>query len=225
VIAVRKDASGKRLTLQHQNGAQSEVVADEILVATGRTPALDDLNLAAAGVEKTAKGVKVDEYLRTNVPHIWAAGDIASKYQFTHVASGQGKRAALNAFAAQPEPFDDKVIPWGIYTYPGIAHVGRTEEELREAGQEYVTVRHTFEEVVRAITDDRTEGMVKLLADPSGRVLGGHILADDAGSLLSPLVLAMKAGITVKTLAETVQPYPTLAEAVMQAAQQLQEKL
>ncbi len=225
VVAARKDASGKRLTLQNKGGRQSEVVADEILVAVGRTPALDELNLEKAGVERTGKGVRVDENLRTNAPHIWAAGDIASKYQFTHVASEQGKRAALNAFASEPEPFDDKVIPWGIYTFPSIAHVGQTEQELRETGQEYVAARHTFEEVARAITDAQTGGMVKLLASPSGRILGGHILADDAGNLLSPVVLAMKAGLTVKTLAETIQPYPTLAEAVMQAARQLQEKL
>ena len=225
VVEVRQEATGKRLLLQKKDGEQSELVVDQILVAVGRSPALDGLNLAAAGVETTEKGVRVDETLRTNVPHIWAAGDIACKYQFTHVASEQGKRAALNAFAPQPEPFDEKVIPWGIYTYPSIAHVGKTEQELKDAGQEYVAVLHTFEELARAVTDDQTAGMVRLLADRAGRILGGHILADNAGDLLAPRVIAMRTGWTVKILAETVQPYPTLAEAVSQAAQKLQEKL
>lgn len=225
VVEVRKEANGKRLILQKEEGGQSELVVDEILVAIGRAPALEALDLAVAGVETTEKGVKVDENLRTTVPHIWAAGDIACKYQFTHVASNQGKRAALNAFDAQTQPFDDKVIPWGIYTYPSIAHVGKTEQELKEAGQAYRAVMHSFEEVERAITDDQTEGLVKLLATPDGQILGAHILANNAGDLLSPLVVAMRTGWTVKTLAETVQPYPTLAEAVSQAAQQLQKKL
>ena len=184
VVEVRKDASGKHLTLQDKDGNQSELVADEILVAVGRTPALDELNLEAAGVETTEKMVKVDDKLCTTAPHIWAAGDIACKYQFTHVSGEQGKRAALNAFSDAPEPFDDSVIPWGIYTYPSIAHVGKTEGELREAGQEFVQVLHTFEDVARAITDDQTEGMVKLLASPDGKILGGHILANNAGDLL-----------------------------------------
>lgn len=225
VVRVHQDAAGKRLTLQNKHGQQSELVADEILVAVGRAPALDGLDLEAAGVETTERGVRVDEYLRTNVPHIWAAGDIASPFQFTHVADEQGKRAALNAFAASPEPYDDKIIPWGIYTYPSIADVGQTEQELREAGQDFVSVLHTFEEVARAVTDDQTSGMVKLLASREGKILGGHALANDAGDLLSPVVLAMRSGLTIKTLAHTVQPYPTLAEAIMQAADQLQKKL
>lgn len=221
VVKVSPGESGKRLTLQRANGEQSELVVDEILVAIGRTPALKELNLAAAGVETTEKGIPVDKFLRTNVSHIWAAGDIASKYQFTHVASEQGKLAGLNAFSNEPQAYDESVIPWGVYTYPNLAHVGRTEEELREAGEEYRVVRHSFDEVVRAITDDQTEGMVKLLVSPSGKILGGHVLAEPAGELLSPLVIAMKAGLTVDVLAHTIQPYPTLAETVKQAADKL----
>ena len=224
ITQVSRTDSGKRLSLQRENGSQSELVVDEILVAIGRTPALKEMDLEAAGVETTEKGIKVDKNLRTNVPHIWAAGDIASKYQFTHVASEQGKLAGLNAFATSPQAFDDSAIPWGTYTYPNLAHVGRTEEELREAGQEYRVVLHSFKELVRAITDDQTEGMVKLLADPSGKILGGHVLAEQAGELLSPVVVAMKAGLPVSALAHTIQPYPTVAEAVMQAAKQLLKK-
>jgi pyruvate/2-oxoglutarate dehydrogenase complex dihydrolipoamide dehydrogenase (E3) component len=225
LTCVRQEDSGKRLTIQHDDGRQAELVVDEILVAIGRKPDLEGLNLVAAGVETTEKGIKVDKNLRTTAPHIWAAGDIASKYQFTHIASAQGKLAARNAFAAAPELFDDSLIPWGVYTYPSLGHVGRTEEELRDEGQSYRVVRHPFKEVVRAVTDNQTEGMVKLLAAPDGRILGGHILADQAGDLLAPVVLAMKAGLKVKDLAETIQPYPTLAEAVVQAAAKLQKLL
>jgi dihydrolipoamide dehydrogenase len=218
---VQATPEGKRLTLQSDEGKKEELVVDELLVAVGRKPNLEMLHLEAAGVETTKKGIKVDATLRTNVPHIWAAGDVTGGYQFTHVAVDQGKLVAHNAFADQSHPFDDRVIPWGTYTYPALAHVGQTEEQLRKEGIEYRVARMPFSEVERAIMEGQTEGQVKLLIGKDRKILGGHILAVEAGNLLAPVVLAMRFGLTVDALADTMLPYPTMAEGVRWAADKL----
>lgn len=218
---VQPDQYGKRLTVKNEDGQEEELVVDEVLIAVGRQPNLDSLNLKAAGVETTKDGIKVDKNLRTNVPHIWAAGDITGGYQFTHVAVDQGKLTAHNAFAREPQAFDDRFIPWGVYTYPTLAHIGKTEEQLRKEGVEYQVGRMNFSEVERAITDGQMEGMVKLLVDKQHKLLGGHILGFNAGSLIAPVVLAMRSGLPVDALADTMLPYPTLAEAVRWAADKL----
>ena len=189
-------------------------MADQFLVAVGRKPALDTLRLEAAGVLHNERGIPTDPTLRTNVAHIWAAGDITSRYPFTHVASDQGALAARNAFSIEPVAFDDRVIPWVTYTDPELARVGQTEAELREAGIEYRVGRVNFDKLDRAITDNQTVGSVTLLADADGRILGGHILGANAGELIAPIVYAMRFGLTAKMMAEAILPYPTLAEAV-----------
>src|SRR5947207_8757033 len=128
----------------------------------GRRPTIEKLNLNAVGVKTTKKGIQVDEMLRTSVPHIWAAGDVTGGYQFTHVANEQGKLAAQNAFAKEPQPFDDRVIPWGTFTDPALAHVGKTEEQLRQAGVEYRVGRMQLKDVERALINSETDGLVKL---------------------------------------------------------------
>ncbi|MCZ7573243.1 MAG: FAD-dependent oxidoreductase [Ardenticatenaceae bacterium] len=168
-------------------------------------------------------GLLVDEgvRLRTSVAHIWAAGDVTGGYQFTHVAAEQGQLAAHNAFASRPTSFDDRVVPWVTYTDPALAHVGQTEEQLREAGVRYRVARLALNELDRAITTGETDGLVKLLADEEGQLLGGQILAPNAGDLIAPVVLAMHARLPVKVLAETILPYPTMAEGVRWAADKL----
>ena len=205
----------------HSAGAKDEeLVADQLLVAVGRRPALAALNLEAAGVQYTEEGIATDATLRTNVPHIWAAGDIASQYQFTHVASDQGKLVAHNMFVPKPQAFDDRVIPWVTFTDPELARVGLSEADLQEAKVEYRVGRVHFNKLDRAIANDQTFGSVKLLADADGKILGGHILGANAGELIAPIVYAMRFGLTVKMLAEALLPYPTMAEAVRWAAAQ-----
>ncbi|HEU5230144.1 MAG TPA: dihydrolipoyl dehydrogenase [Ktedonobacteraceae bacterium] len=215
---VQRVSAGKKLIYRCKDGPQQELIADEILLALGRRPTLEKLNLAAIGVKTEKKGIVVDQYLRTSVPHIWAAGDVAGGLQFTHVAYQQGKVAAQNAFATDPQPFDDSVIPWVTYTDPPLAHVGQTEEQLREQGIAYKAACMKFSEVERAITNGQTEGLVKLLVDPQGAILGGHILGARADDLLTPIIVAMHAKLSVKQLASTIIPYPTLSEAVRWAA-------
>lgn len=214
------DQHGKHIHIHGQEGKEEELVADQLLVAVGRRPALDTLNLEAAGVHFTAEGIPTNASLRTNVPHIWAAGDITSKYQFTHVASRQGKLAAHNVFAKTPRAFDDSLIPWVTFTDPELARVGQSEADLQEAGIKYRVGRANFDKLDRAITNDQTFGSVKLLASADGKILGGHILGANAGELIAPVIYAMCFGLTVKMVAEAMLPYPTMTEAVRSAASQ-----
>ena len=115
--------------------------------------------------------------MHTNVPHIWAAGDVTGGLQFTHVAYEQGKIAAHNAFSAEPQTFEHLVIPWVTFTDPALAHVGKTEEQLKKEGVSYRTGCMYFKDVERAISEGETNGFVKLLVDEKGCILGGHILA------------------------------------------------
>ncbi|GCE27171.1 mercuric reductase [Dictyobacter alpinus] len=211
--AERADNGKKRLVYQQaQQSRQLEV--DEILIASGRIPQLDTLNPAAANLHITEKGITVDATLRTNNPHIWAAGDITGGPRFTHVASDQGRLAAQNAFAAIPKPFTDQPIPWVTYTDPPLAHAGQTEQQLQQAGTNYKVARLTFKENERAITNGRTRGLIKLLVGMDDTILGGHILGDRADDLIAQIILAMRTGITAQFLADTILPYPTLSEVI-----------
>jgi pyruvate/2-oxoglutarate dehydrogenase complex dihydrolipoamide dehydrogenase (E3) component len=215
------DEHGKHIHIHSQEDQDEDLMTDQLLVAVGRRPALDTLNLDAAGVQYTDEGITTNATLRTNVPHIWAAGDITSKYQFTHVAFDQGKLVAYNVFAQEPQAFDDRVIPWVTFTDPELARVGLSEEDLQEAKIEYRVGRAYFNKLDRAITNDQTFGSVKLLADLDGKILGGHILGANAGDLIAPVVYAIRYGLTIKMIAEAMLPYPTMAEAVRWAAAQL----
>jgi dihydrolipoamide dehydrogenase len=219
---VQKVAEGKCLTICCCEREEEQLVVDEILLAIGRKPALESLHLDKAGVQTSKRGITVDAYLRTNVPHIWAAGDVTGGLQFTHVAYQQGKIAGQNAFAKEPHPFENYVIPWVTYTDPALAHVGKTEEQLQQEGVEYHVGRMNFQDVERAIAEGETSGFVKLLVDSQGKLLGGHVLGPHAGDLLAPIVLAMQAGLSAEQLANTIQPYPTLVEGVRWAADRVE---
>lgn len=218
LTAARPYRQAKQL-LYTRDGENGALQCDEIMIATGFRPALASLRLYEAGVATNEHGVVADATLRTSVPHIWVAGDAAGGYQFTHVAYEQGRLAAENAFAEHPRQFDEHVIPWVTYTSPELAHVGRTEDELREAGVPYRVGVKQMRDVERALLIGQPEGQVKLLVGDDGAILGGHILAAHAGELIAPLALAMRAGLRAADLAGTILPYPTLAEGVRWAAE------
>ena len=221
LLRVRQTAPGRQLTYRDGQGREQELTADEILLSLGRRPALEGLGLEEIGVKTSKRGIEVDHYLRTSVPHIWAAGDITGGYMFTHVANEQGRLAAQNAFAAQPRPFDEPVIPWVTFTDPPLAHAGPTEDELRQRGQNYQVGRAEFKDVERALTLGQTQGEIKLLADAQGKLLAGHILGPGAGELIAPIVIAIRTRMSAGELAATLLPYPTLSEGLRWAAERL----
>ena len=219
----QRDARGKCLTIRCGERDEEQLVVDEILLAIGRKPALESLQLDKAGVQTGKRGITVDAYLHTNVPHIWAAGDVTGGLQFTHVAYQQGKIAGQNAFAQKPQLFENYVIPWVTFTDPALAHVGKTEEQLQQDGVKYKVGRMNFQDVERAISEGETSGCVKLLVDSQGKILGSHVLAPNAGDLLAPIVLAMQTGLPAARLADTIQPYPTMVEGIRWAADRIEK--
>jgi len=219
---VKRNSDGsKRLTFKCENHTPEDLVVDEILLAAGRAPNLEGLNLEEMGVETTKDGITVNKNMRSSVAHIWAVGDITGGLQFTHVADAQAQTVAHNITAKQPQAFDNRVIPWVTYTDPELAHVGQTEEQLQKSKLEYKVARMQFSQVERAKINDETAGMVKLLVGHDHKILGGHILGAGAGELLAPIVLAMKVELPVGQLASLILPYPTLGEAIKQAAGQI----
>jgi pyruvate/2-oxoglutarate dehydrogenase complex dihydrolipoamide dehydrogenase (E3) component len=212
---------GKCIHIHAAKGREEDLMTDQILVAIGRRPALSVLNLEAAGIRYTEEGIPTDATLHTNVAHIWAAGDITSPYQFSHVAAAQGKLIAHNVFARKPQAFDDRIIPWVTFTDPELARVGASEADLKAAKIEYRVGRADFNSLDRAIANNQTFGSVKLLAGADGKILGGHILGANAGDLIAPVIYAMRFDLTAKMMAATMLPYPTMAEAVRGAAAQL----
>lgn len=219
---VQAQADGKRIDVDYDDGRSESHVVDAILIAVGRTPAIAALNLDAAGVECDEESIGVDKLLRTNVPHIWAAGDAVTKYRFTHVAEVQGERVGANMIDPDnAQPYVEPVIPWVTYTMPELAHVGQTAEQLDEAGASYRVASAEMEENPRALAMGKPYGKVKLLVGDDDQILGGHILSPNAGEMIAPVILAMQAGLAVSALSDTVFPYPTLSEAVGSAAASL----
>lgn len=216
--AVRVRTEGGSKIVEVEDGAP--VTGDEVLVAVGRRPALDDLELERADVRTENGGIVVDGRLRTTSPRIWAAGDCTGGLQFTHVAEYMAKTALRNALVPGWSNVDYDAVPWVTYTDPEVAHVGLSQAEAEARGG--TTYTYELDDLDRAIVDGETDGFVKISADGKGRVLGATILGAHAGELLMPLVLARSHGLTLSDLADTIWPYPTMVEGVKRAANEYQ---
>jgi len=193
---------------------------DELIVAVGRTARLTGYGLEALGIE-TDRTVSTNEFLETRLPNIYAVGDVAGPYQFTHFAAHQAWFAAVNGLFGSLKRFraDYRVLPWVTYTDPEVAHVGHNELSAREAGVEYELVRYDLAHLDRAVCEGATRGFVKLLVAPGkDRILGATIVGLHAGEMLAEIVLAMKHGIGLGKLLGTIHAYPTMAEANKYAA-------
>lgn len=193
--------------------------AEEILVAAGRAPNVEGLGLEEIDVETTAKGIAVDDTMRTTAKHVWACGDVTGKYLFTHVAEYQARLLVGNALFPFRRKADYRVVPRVTFTDPEVARLGLTEAEARERyGKKVRVYRHPFGAVDRAVTEGEPYGFLKLVCDSKGQILGAHILGPQAGELLQPLVLAMKQKIPISTVSQTIHAYPTLVEVNRRAA-------
>jgi pyruvate/2-oxoglutarate dehydrogenase complex dihydrolipoamide dehydrogenase (E3) component len=197
-------------------GPQQQIVVDEILIGAGRVPNVDGLNLDAVGVRHDKRdGVAVNDRLQTTNPTIYAAGDICSRFKFTHAADAMARVVLQNALFRGRARASALTIPWCTYTAPEIAHVGLYENEARERGIPFRTFTQELAAVDRAILDGEDGGFVKVLVSARGdRILGATIVAAHAGDLISELTLAMVGGLGLRTIARTIHPYPTQAEAI-----------
>ena len=220
VTRVFREGRTIRLSAARGDGTPVTVEGDTLLVATGRVSNVGPIEPEKAGVETGKLGVVVDERLRTTADGVWAAGDVTGGLRFTHVADYQARLVVRNAFFPLASKADYSVVPWVTFTDPELAHVGLTEPEARERHGAGVRVwRRPFSDVDRAITDGEPWGMVKLVTDRRGKVLGGHILGYGAGNMIAEVALAMKHGVPASKLSSTVHAYPTHAEAIKQAAE------
>ena len=202
-----------------------ELVVDEILVAIGRKPNVEGLNLAKVGVEYDPKGVKVNTRLQTTNPRIFAAGDISSvPFKFTHMAEALAQIVVQNALFPHPlglgyASTDSLVIPWATYTEPEIAHVGMYEADARTRGIDVDTFTFNLDEIDRAILDGKTEGFARVhVKKGTDKILGATIVASHAGDLISEITVAMKGGLGLGSLGGTIHPYPTQAEIIKRVA-------
>jgi pyruvate/2-oxoglutarate dehydrogenase complex dihydrolipoamide dehydrogenase (E3) component/uncharacterized membrane protein YdjX (TVP38/TMEM64 family) len=193
---------------------------DTLIVAAGRKARLTGYGLEALGIE-TDRTVAVNEFLETRFPNIYAVGDVAGPYQFTHFAAHQAWFAAVNGLFGSVRRFraDYGILPWVTFTDPEVAHVGHNERSAREAGVEYEIVRYDIAHLDRAICEGAPRGFVKLLVAPGkDRILGATIVAAHAGEMLAEIVLAMKHRIGLNKLLATIHAYPTMSEANKYAA-------
>jgi len=220
VTGVSKTKDGASVTFEPAKGGAAETVdADVVLVATGRKPYTDGLGLAEAGVELDERGrVKTDSHLRTNVPGIYAIGDVIAGPMLAHKAEDEGV-AVAEIIAGQAGHVNYDVIPGVVYTSPEVASVGKTEEELKKAGIEYNVGKFPFSANGRARSMLHTDGFVKVLADKkTDRVLGVHILGFGAGEMIHEAAVLMEFGGSSEDLARTCHAHPTMSEAVKEAA-------
>jgi len=215
----RVERRGSEIVIHFERGGEEQqCTADQLLVAVGRAPNLEGLDLEAAGVRYTKHGVEVDDRLRTSNKRIFAAGDVSSRYKFTHIADAEARIVIQNALFFGRKKASDLVVPWCTYTSPEIAHVGMYEKDARDKGLEVETLTIPLASVDRAILDGEDEGFVRVhLEKGKDRILGATIVAEHAGDMLGELALAVTAGIGLGTLAGVIHPYPTQAEAIKKA--------
>lgn len=207
--------NGEKILIAEHAGQEVRIPFDAVLVAVGRVANLKGYGLEDLGVT-TGRTVDTNAFLQTNYPNIYAAGDVAGPYQFTHTAAHQAWYAAVNALFAPFKKFkvDYSVVPWATFVEPEVARVGLNETEAKEKGIAYEVSRYDIDDLDRAIADGEAHGFIKVLTVPGkDRILGVTIVGEHAGDLIAEYVLAMKHGIGLNKILGTIHIYPTLAEA------------
>ncbi len=195
------------------------IEGSHLLVAAGRMPNIEGLNLEAGGVEYTKRGITVDASLRSSNRNVYAAGDVAGGLQFTHVAGYHAGLIIRNAMFRLPVKNRTDIIPWVTYTDPELAHMGLTEVDAKKLhGEQIKVLRWAFKENDRAQAEGKTKGLVKIIVGKRGLILGASIVGAGAGELIAPWVLAVTNKMKISAFANMVLPYPTLSEAGKRAA-------
>jgi pyruvate/2-oxoglutarate dehydrogenase complex dihydrolipoamide dehydrogenase (E3) component len=205
----------------NQDGQPGKLTTKMVLMATGRTPDLDDLELEKAGIEYTKKGIKVNEHLQTSAEHIYAAGDSIGGLMLTPVAAIEAKVAMRNAYRDVQQEVDYKLVPFAIFTLPPVASVGLTEKQATEQGIEYHVNKLPFSHSGTAILLGEEEGYAKILSETSsGKIIGAHMVGIHADELIHEMAIAMKGNLTIHDMAEVIQVHPTISEALIELAMQ-----
>ncbi len=216
--AVKFTNDGEKILHCETDDGPVEIPFDKVLIAVGRKANSDGMNLEKLGINLRRNGtIETDEYLRTDVPNIFAVGDIAGPYQFTHTASHQAWYATVNALFGFAKKFkvDYRVIPWATFTMPEVARVGLSERDADEKGLDVQVTRYGIDDLDRAIADGEAHGFVKVLTPKNGKdtILGVTIVGSHAGELIAEYVLAMKHNLGLNKILGTIHLYPSMAEA------------
>ena len=216
------EKKGNNLSVQVDAGGKKQVLScGQVLVSTGREMDADGLNLDGAGVRYDRKGIKVDENYETNVPGIYAIGDVTGRVMLAHVASEEGK-TAVERMAGENTEVDYSLIPNSIFTFPDMSSIGLSEEQAKEQGIEYITSKYQFSGNGKALTMGDAEGMVKVIAaKDKSRLLGVHIIGPNASDLIAEAAIAMNGMFTVEEAAGVMHGHPTLSEAFDEAVSNL----
>jgi pyruvate/2-oxoglutarate dehydrogenase complex dihydrolipoamide dehydrogenase (E3) component len=212
VVRARDLGSQRDVLSKDKDGNEISLQAERILVAMGRDPNTNGLHLDEIGVHSDKKGIRVDERLRTSQKHIYAAGDVLGKFQFTHAAGYEGSIVVSNAIFRFPRKVDYTFLPWCTYTDPELASIGMNEKRAKEAGIEYSLYTEAFKDNDRSLAEGERVGKIKLVLDKKEKPIGVQILGPQAGELLSEWVAVFSGKMKLSTLASAVHPYPTLGE-------------
>jgi dihydrolipoamide dehydrogenase len=212
-----KQDAGRKIIVCEREGQEIEIEFDALLVAVGRKPNITGFGLEDLDIPINKAGtVQTNEYLQTIYPNIFACGDVAGPYQFTHTAAHQAWYAAVNALFGRFKKFkvDYSVIPWATFTDPEVARVGLNETEAKEQGIAYEVSKYGIDDLDRAIADEEAHGFVKVLTVPGkDKILGATIVGDHAGELITEYISAMRHGLGMNKILSTIHIYPTLSEA------------
>lgn len=218
VTAIHPGTDGTSTVVYTEKGKESQTEADLVLMAVGRAANTASLNLDDVGIAHTPRGITVDDHMQTNVPGIYAIGDVNGLCQLAHAATFQGYRA-VNHIAGQTDNIRLDIVPAAVFTVPEAATVGLSEEACAQQGIACTAHKAFYRSNGKALTMDADDGLVKILCDAEGRILGVHILGAHAADLIHEVAVAMNAGTTVKQLAECIHAHPSLSEIVMAAAE------
>ena len=212
IVKIMEDNGSKQVTIKNKEGKVETISAETLLVAMGRGPNINGLGLDNIGLTFTNKGIEVDSRLRTNHKHIYAAGDITGKYQFTHAAGYEGGIVISNAIFHLPRKTDYTFLPWCTYTSPELASIGLNEKGATAAGIKYSVWTEEFKNNDRSLAEGEETGKIKMLLDEKEKTIGVQILGPHGGDLLGEWVAVLNGKVKLSTLAGAVHPYPTLGE-------------
>ncbi|MEO1043233.1 MAG: FAD-dependent oxidoreductase [Pseudomonadota bacterium] len=212
--ATKVEQSGGDITVTVDvDGQSQQITGDQLLVAVGRKANVNGLGLEAAGIDYTPRGIKVDKRLRTTNPRVYGVGDVTGGRQFTHVAGYHGRVALTNILLKfLGGKNQEEMAPWVTYTEPELAHVGMTEAEAKAKGISYEVIRAPFIDNDRANAEGETEGLLKVLVGPGGKILGADVVGDHAGEIIQQFCLAIANGLKMSAFDKMIAPYPTLGE-------------